>query len=106
MDDRTFNRGLAEFLIPKFISHYCDNCNKPIKEEEETATFVQHLPSNYILTKVDRRVCLECIPEVIIFKPWNRTVAEMVKELVHEFELKLYAQVWDKVLPWRRVKHI
>jgi hypothetical protein len=72
----------AELLAPSFISHYCENCYMPIEDEEESAIFTQHLPSSYMRTRVLRRVCLECIIEVILLKPWGlREVSEMTKEL-------------------------
>lgn len=111
--DRTF----AEFLVPKFISNYCDSCHTPL--EEESAEFIEHLPSKYLRTEVTRICCIECILEMIqLRKKVRRVDAElnsysrirnvsvMTEELVKAHEKGLYYQAWDKVLPWKSVKHI
>jgi len=111
MTEKHLDRTFAEFLVPKFISHYCDNCHEPIEDEEETAEFVEHLPSSYMRTKTYHRVCIECIPEVIHFKPWNlRTVIQITNDLApivarnKAIAQKLWEDVYDKNPG--RVKHI
>ena len=101
--DRTF----AEFLVPQFISEYCDSCHTPIEEEE--AVLTEHLPSTYIRTKVDRHYCIECVSEMIYFRDKVRrdqikggrrklrNVSEMTLELVEKSNWDNYYKAYDQI---------
>ena len=111
--DRTF----AEFLVPQFISEYCDSCHTPI--EEESVILIEHLPSSYLLTKVDRRYCLECALEAIQLRKKVRraelnsysrirNVSFMTEELRDAEAKRLSQELWEQEYDKNpgRVKHI
>ena len=109
MNDKALNKAFTEFLVPQFISEYCDSCIKPIEEEEDTAVLTEHLPSKYIITKVDRRYCIYCAIELIIFRDKVRrdqikegrrklrNVSEMTEEVVHVHNNEMYYKAYDQI---------
>ena len=110
--DTTLSRALAEFIVPKFISHYCDSCHGPIEDEEETVTLVEHLPSNYMRTEVDRGYCLDCLDELIKTRnrlrrednkgcDKHRNVSLKTLDLVEAHQWEMHREAAWKITPFR-----
>ena len=74
-----------DMLIPQFKSELCESC----RDEAELFDIGREI-RGYVNVKASYSICLSCLKEL---KP----VSDMVAQLKHEFENKLYYRAYDKI---------